>query len=380
MLGGLESDRVLLLPLLGAMIVGFLGPGAVAPAPARVAGTDALRAISSYAAMEKNFSAPKGLLWETHPRVRGQGYAKLWPYSQALAATLSVVKLRPRAGWPRRALRARLAALEWYWNPQIRPAAYDASVGPPLDGRRDQYYDDNEWVALDLVEVHRAIGDRGTLLRARRLFEFVERGWDREPRHPCPGGVFWTRAAGVNHRNTVSTANGAVLALALYEATGARHYLRWAQTMYEWVHRCMAAPNGLFWDHIDLKGRVDATHWSYNQGLVIAADTALYQITHDARFLRAAEAVADAALGWFEDSADSEPPEFMSVFYRSLLRLQAEDPGRDYFTAAQAYADAAWARYRVRKTALFSFGGRPDLLGQGAMVQLFADLATFGRD
>jgi predicted alpha-1,6-mannanase (GH76 family) len=234
-------------------------------------------------------------------------------------------------------------------------------------------------VALDLVEAHRVLRDPATLRRAQRLFEFVEHGWDRESRHPCPGGVFWTRAAGVSHRNTVSTANGAVLALALYRETGSRHYLRWAQTMYEWVHRCMAAPNGLFWDHIDLKGRVDATHWSYNQGIVITADTALYQITHDRRFLRAAEAVADAALDWFEDAADTEPPEFMSVFYRSLLRLQAEDPDRNYFTAAQAYADTAWGRYRVGRTALFSFGKAPDLLGQSAMVQLLADLAIFGR-
>jgi hypothetical protein len=35
--------------------------------------------------------------------------------------------------------------------------------------------------------------------------------------------------------------------------------------MLNWLDRCMLAPNGLYWDHIDANGVVDFTQWSYNQ-------------------------------------------------------------------------------------------------------------------
>ena len=65
-------------------------------------------------------------------------------------------------------------------------------------------------------------------------------------------------------RNTVSTANGAVIGLRLYEVTRNTAYLTWAKTMLGWLDRCMLTPNGLYWDHIDLSGRVNTAQWSYN--------------------------------------------------------------------------------------------------------------------
>src|SRR5438094_130766 len=82
----------------------------------------------------------------------------------------------------------------------------------------------------------------------------------------------------------------------LHALTQRARLLQWSQRMLNWLDRCMLAPNGLYWDHIDANGVVDYTHWSYNQGSLIGADVLLYRQTHDADALARAEALADATL------------------------------------------------------------------------------------
>src|SRR5262249_11886120 len=138
--------------------------------------------------------------------------------------------------------------------------------------------------------------------------------WDASPAHPCSGGVFWTAAAGNRDRNTVTTANGALVALRLYAATGRQAYRVWARRMAAWLDRCLLSPDGLYWDHIALDGTVDRAEWSYNQGAVIGIDTELYLTTHDRAALARAEQLADAALASFSSRWAAEPPEFAAIF------------------------------------------------------------------
>ena len=240
------------------------------------------------------------------------------------------------------------------------------------------YFDDNEWIALELLEWHDRTNDRHSLATARRLFRLVVGAWDVDASHPCPGGVFWTTAPGNDDRNTVTTATGALLAMRLYEATGAAVYVAWARRMLDWVERCMAAPNGLLWDHIGLDGVLDRTHWSYNQGTAIGAYVLLYELTGDAAALGRARELAAASLAYFDRDPDSgEPPYFLAIFFRNLLALGRVDPDPRYHAEAQTYVDAVWDALRDPRTGLFSFrGSAPEtLLEQAAVVQLYAVLA-----
>ena len=349
-----------------ALVLAAATAGAVAETPGRGdVDPNRARALASYAAMQRFFHHG-GVYAETSVRL-GWSPSHAWPFSQALAATIAVA--------PKADVRRRLSELERYWNPRSAPPGYDSAVQPPGGV---QFYDDNEWIGLGLVDAYRLLGRRSELARARRLFELVVSGWDREDAHACPGGVFWTRAASPDHRNTVSTANGALLALQLYDLTHAPSYLTWAQRMAEWVQRCLRAPDDLFWDHVDSAGKLDPTEWSYNQGAMIGVDALLYRATGTHAYIDDAEQVAAAAVAHFRPQVDTEPPFFLAIFFRNLLLLDRVDPHASYRDLVAEYADDAWTRLRDPHTGLFRLDrGRPvQLLEQAAFVQIYALLAA----
>jgi hypothetical protein len=149
--------------------------------------------------------------------------------------------------------------------------------------------------------------------------------------------------------------------------------------MLGWLDRCLLAPNGLYWDHIDLVGKVDTAQWSYNQGSVIAADVLLYRTTGDRSVLARAEGLADASIAYFNSRwKHDEPPEFAALFFRGLLGLADTDGRADYVAAAERYADDSWSTERDPHTGLFRYSGKADLLQQAGLVQLYAALAARG--
>jgi predicted alpha-1,6-mannanase (GH76 family) len=295
--------------------------------------------------------------------------AHAWPYSQALAATIAMTTV-PKEGrrYVTEASR-RIRGLERYARSD---GAYVATPGT-----RTVYYDDNEWIALELVRWWKLRHDPSALARAAKLFGVIRRAWDGDERHACSGGVFWTDAPGNDDRNTVTTATGALLAMKLYEATRDPTYVAWARRMLAWVERCMRAPDGLLWDHLDLDGNRDKTHWSYNQGTAIGANVLLYRSTGDRVALARARQLADASLVYFDRTPGGrEPPYFLAIFFRNVLELAAVDGNKRYRAVVQAYADAAWKRSRLRGTSVFRFARSrpPTLLEQAAMVQIYAAL------
>lgn len=299
------------------------------------------------------------------------GAAAAWPYSQALAATIAMTAVPKRGRLYVREAERRIDGLKRYMRSD---GAYEAGMGSG-----DVYYDDNEWIGLELVRWWQLHHDRAALARAAQLFGVVSRAWDGDAQHPCPGGIFWTDAKDNDDRNTVTTATGALLALKLYQATHSRSYETWARRMLAWVESCMRAPDGLLWDHLSLDGQRDETHWSYNQGTAIGAYVLLYRLTGDADSLRLAEGLADASLSYFDRTPGGrEPPYFLAIFFRNVLRLYAVDGNRAYRDAAQAYADTAWEQSRIPGTNVFRFASSqpPTLLEQAAMVQIYATLTT----
>jgi Glycosyl hydrolase family 76 len=339
---------------------------------ANPAGADrnAYRAAVSYWAMQHTFlDRREGVYREESGR---EDTARAWPYSQALAATLAMTKVPNRGPLYVVDAGRRVSGLADY---RRADGAFAAVRGP----KGAVYYDDNEWIALELLRWYDLRSSPRALAIAKRLFTLVVSAWDSDQTHACPGGVFWTTEPGNRDRNTVTTATGALLGLELYLRTHNETQLSWARRMLAWVSTCMLAPDGLLWDHLELDGTRDETHWSYNQGTAIGANVLLYRLTGDKAALELAEALAEASLGYFHQTPDgNEPPFFLAIWFRNLLALESVDGDARYRNALQAYADAVWDQQRDRSTGLFHFRGSRSakLLEQAAMVQIYAALAV----
>jgi len=316
---------------------------------------DSLRAYRAYRAMERIYLDRRTGDYRVTPRGRVGSHA--WPFSQALAATIEVARLDGPHSAAGRAVPKRLQKLDSRFRSH---AVYRAAPGG------DVYYDDNEWIAQDLLDWDAARHSLVARRKAEAIFHAVTGAWDGDPRKTCPGGVQWTDAPGNDDRNTVSTANGAIVGLRLYLLTRNAAYLRWSQRMLGWVERCLRDPDGLYGDHVSGNGTIDRTEWSYNQGSMLAAYRLLYAATGDETDLARAESIADATLVAFRGRWSREPTAFAAIFFRRLLELAAVDKRSSYVAAAQAYADRLW---RSRPRQLFT---------QAAIVQVYAALAARG--
>jgi len=338
------------------------------------------RAVASYQAMQKHFfQSSEKLYIENYPHNGGNSYSYLWPLSQATAATLDLAALSKGDNTYISDVSDRLQGIADYWNNTTTPPGYDSYVRPPLGQGGDKFYDDNDWIAQDLLKAYRLTGDNADLQRVKQIFQLEVNGWDSNLTHPDPGGVFWTQASWNHDRNTISNAPTAMVGLDLYQLTGDRYYFDWAKKMYDWVNQYMLAPNGLYWDHVDLQGNVNKTQWSYNQGTMIGASLLFFKATGDPSYLQRAEDIAKKALAFYGQARLYNQPDFFNaIFFENLLTLEKVDHNPAYRQAIQTYADEMWNTVRDPNTGLFQMDPSQEtpLLQQAAMVEIYADLAS----
>jgi hypothetical protein len=341
---------------------------------------NAERAEAAYQALQTYFYQPDTKLYkESSPHTGNNKYSYVWPYGAAMQSTVALAKMPEIGEKYKTDIQDRLDGLAAYWNDTKAPFGYDSYVRAPLGGGGDKFYDDNDWIAIELIKIYHITGDVSALDRAKELFELQVYGWDTDPSHACPGGVFWTQASWSKDRNTVSNAPAAQIGLYLYEITKDAHYLDWAKKMYNWVNDCMQAPNGLYWDHIDLNGNIDKTQWSYNQGTMIGASVLLYKATGEKAYLNKAESIADAAIKYYGSSRIyTQPIVFNSIFFENLLMLDDMNKKPKYTDYVQNYADEVWKTLRNPETGVVEIDPRrsTELLEQAAFVTINAHLAV----
>ncbi|MGN6372777.1 MAG: glycoside hydrolase family 76 protein [Solirubrobacteraceae bacterium] len=361
--------------------------------------SDAARAMAAYQAMQNAYFIPgSGGLYT------GEPYSFLWPFSQAFAATVSLYEVphMARAAVSRytRETHVRLSGLEKYWGPagQTLPGQpteeEEEETEPPEEGDNFvttmpsfngnvvppggiSYYDDNEWVGIELVRLYKRTHEPALLERAEQVMTFVMAGWQTDPKLACPGGIPFSDSPDNTDRNTITDGPAAELGVQLYRITRDPRYLQFAEMAYQWVRTCLLEPSSMYADHIRNQGAVVEKLWSYTQGVMIGAGAMLYQATGNATYLGEARQTARAALAYFTQAhLEEESPFFPSVYFRNVMYLDSithDPPGR---SLAQAYADRAWAHQRTKGN-LFVFGTPPAsaLLSQAAIVQIYALLA-----
>ena len=344
------------------------------------------RALAAVEAMQKNYYIEGSGLY------LGEPFSYLWPFSQALAATVSVAYIPHLGVSLARELDARLTGLNSYLDTDNSGAsegvytstlaAFDGTVAPPAGPGGPKYYDDNDWVGIELMRLYELTHKSALLGSVEGIMAFEMAGWQEAPGEACEGGIPFSNALENNQRNTVTTAPAAELALQLYRATHTAVYLQFAVKAYEWVRVCLTEPNGMYADHIGRKGAVEPALWSYNQGSMIGAGTLLYQATGDSAYLWQARQTAKAALAYFDNERlGSENPFFVSVYFRNLMYLDSvthDPPGQ---SIAQDYVNYAWLHQRLSDNVFVA--GSPasaQLLYQAAIVQIYALLSIPASD
>jgi hypothetical protein len=359
-----------------ALLATLIASAGLARAAQADAGSNAERALSAYNAMQQAYYMPWHHLYRSEGGGSEQETSYLWPFTQTLAASTAVAGI-PALGAPyAAAVREHLQGLRWYWNRRSKPPGYVSGV--LAEGGGWKYYDDNEWIGLQLIRSYRMLGDRSLLAQAARLFALVVHGWDANRRHPCPGGVWWTQRPLRFPRSTVSNAPAAELALELYQLTRKGDYLKWAKRMYHWVRVCLREGTGLYADNINLAGYVDKSIWIYNQGTMLGAEVLLYQVTGEASYVQRAQEAARNTITYFTAAQlEHQPPFFVAIFADNLMRLNAVAPDPTYRNYLQEYGDRAWSTYREAESGLFNFHDVTPtrLLQQAAMTQLYSYLA-----
>jgi hypothetical protein len=344
----------------------------------------AKRALAAYEAMQQNFYVPSAGLYKGEPE-----YSFLWPFSQALAASVSIAHIAGEQPKLETSLRALGTSLQVYASSSVAPGettasgastattvhSYDDVTAPPIGPGGASYYDDNEWVGIELARMYELNHDTTALTGAEQIMQFVMAGWQTTGAEgqtlPCPGGV----------RNTITDGPAAELGVQLYRITHEARYLQFAEMAYGWVRECLLEPSGMYADHIELDGEINHALWSYTQGVMIGAGTLLYQVTHESSYFAEARATAKAAIAYFDyGKLSSENPFFAAVYFRNQIYFDSithEAPGT---LPAREYAYWAWLRHRLGDN-LFAYGSPPtaELLGQAALTQIYALLAISPR-
>jgi hypothetical protein len=339
------------------------------------------RALVAFEAMQKRYYISGSGLYA------GEPFSYLWPFSQAFAATVSVAYIPHLGVSLERELQSRIVGLRSYLDTNNSGAdegvftsslaAFDGTVAPPAGPGGTKYYDDNDWVGIELVRLYKLTHEASLLGSAEGIMAFEMAGWQTSPELGCPGGLPFDNAAENTDRNAVTTAPAAELAVQLYRLTGNTGYLQFAEMAYQWVRSCLLESSDMYADHVNRKGVVEPMLWSYNQGTMIGAGTLLYLTTRNGAYLNQARQTATAALSYFTpERLGAENPFFPSVYFRNVMYLDSithDPPGA---TLAQNYVNYAWQHLRSSDN-LFVAGtpASAQLLYQAAIVQIYALLS-----
>ncbi|MEJ5250244.1 MAG: AGE family epimerase/isomerase [Chthonomonadetes bacterium] len=242
-------------------------------------------------------------------------YATLWPLSMLQSALIAGAEREPKRYLPR--LESLQQTLLAYWDDKHQPPGFDA-----YPKGNDKYYDDNAWMVLNYLRLHALTHDRKWLRWAQQVHRFVWSGWDEQ----LGGGIYWHQSR--KSKNTCSNAPALVSALWLYAVTKDAEYLSQAERLHAWLTTHLQDPeDGLFWDNIQMDGRVDRAKFPYNTALMIDANLWWYRLKRGEQFLREAERLARASqkhwLGWQSRAIEGFAPFVVKLCeaYRHLAQV-----------------------------------------------------------
>ena len=273
----------------------------------------------------------------------------LWPYSGMMSGCVALYKATGNKKYKKILEKRILPGMEQYWDNSRLPACYQSY--PTKYGQHGRYYDDNIWIALDYCDYNQLTHKPASLEKAVALYQYIYSGWSDE----IGGGIFWCEQQ-KEAKHTCSNAPSTVLGVKLYRLTKNAKYLKKAKETYAWTKKHLCDPTDhLYWDNINLKGKVSKEKYAYNSGQMIQAGVLLYEETGDEQYLHDAQQTAAGTDAFFRTKADKKDPTvkvhkdmawFNVILFRGLKALYKIDKNPAYVNAMVENALHAWENYR----------------------------------
>ena len=273
----------------------------------------------------------------------------LWPYSGMMSGCVALYKATGNKKYKKILEKRILPGMEQYWDNSRLPACYQSY--PTKYGQHGRYYDDNIWIALDYCDYYQLTHKPASLEKTVALYQYIYSGWSDE----IGGGIFWCEQQ-KEAKHTCSNAPSTVLGVKLYRLTKDTKYLEKAKETYDWTKKHLCDPiDHLYWDNINLKGKVSKEKYAYNSGQMIQAGVLLYEETGDEQYLHDAQQTAAGTDAFFRTKADKKDPTvkvhkdmawFNVILFRGLKALYKIDKNPAYVNAMVENALHAWENYR----------------------------------
>ena len=273
----------------------------------------------------------------------------LWPYSGMMSGCVALYKVTGNKKYKKILEKRILPGMEQYWDNSRLPACYQSY--PTKYGQHGRYYDDNIWIALDYCDYYQLTHKPASLEKTVALYQYIYSGWSDE----MGGGIFWCEQQ-KEAKHTCSNAPSTVLGVKLYRLTKDAKYLEKAKETYAWTKKHLCDPTDhLYWDNINLKGKVSKEKYAYNSGQMIQAGVLLYEETGDEQYLHDAQQTAAGTDAFFRTKADKKDPTvkvhkdmawFNVILFRGLKALYKIDKNPAYVNAMVENALHAWENYR----------------------------------
>lgn len=273
----------------------------------------------------------------------------LWPYSGMMSGCVALYKATGNKKYKKILEKRILPGMEQYWDNSRLPACYQSY--PTKYGQHGRYYDYNIWIALDYCDYYQLTHKPASLEKTVALYQYIYSGWSDE----MGGGIFWCEQQ-KEAKHTCSNAPSTVLGVKLYRLTKDAKYLEKAKETYAWTKKHLCDPTDhLYWDNINLKGKVSKEKYAYNSGQMIQAGVLLYEETGDEQYLHDAQQTAAGTDAFFRTKADKKDPTvkvhkdmawFNVILFRGLKALYKIDKNPAYVNAMVENALHAWENYR----------------------------------
>lgn len=315
-------------------------------------------------------------------------YSYLWPFSGTLSAVNTLTNGIDSAKYNAVLVDKVLPGLENYYDTKREPAAYSSYINTAPES--DRFYDDNVWLGIDFTDMYLQTKDSKYLDKAKEIWKFIESGTDNK----LGGGIYWCEQ-NKGSKNTCSNAPGAVYAFKLFEATSDSTYFTQGLNLYEWTKSHLQdSIDFLYYDNINLEGKIGEAKFPYNSGQMLQAAALLYKLTKDQRYLDDAQAIAKSGYNYFFTDFTTPSGEsfkilknsdvwFIAVMFRGYVELYTIDGNDTYMEAFKNSLDYAWNHTRD-DNGLFNVdwtGEKKDqkkwLLTQGAFVELLGRLGNY---
>ena len=318
---------------------------------------------------------------------RKNPYSYLWPYSGTLSVTTALYEIAKEKKYAGILQKNVFPGLEEYFDTKRTPAAYASYVNSAPQS--DRFYDDNVWIGLDFTDLYLLTKDNYYLEKAKLIWKFIESGTDDK----LGGGIYWCEQK-KNSKNTCSNAPGAVYALKLFEATADSSYFYQGEKLYHWTKENLQDPSDfLYYDNINLSGKVKNWKFAYNSGQMMQAASLLYKLTGKKTYLDDAQNIAQSAYShYFTDFTTDEGKTFkilknednwfICIMLRGYIELYNIDKNNLYINVFRENLNFAWKNMR-EDNGLFNkdWTGKTKndfkwLLTQAAMAEMYARIAA----